>query len=177
MSKQYLQGKFKPNNPSKYQGNVDDIIYRSSYEYAAFKLCDDHPSIVKWSSEEDVIPYISPKDNRRHRYFMDLKVTVMVKGVPRVTLVEVKPSSETRPPRKGKGRNADATYARKVATWLVNQAKWAAAKEYCARMGWHFTHWTEKELNISGNAELKKVQARKRAATKLRNKKLTSRRR
>jgi hypothetical protein len=35
---------------------------------------DKDPSIVEWSSEEHVIPYRSPIDNRMHRYFVDFYI-------------------------------------------------------------------------------------------------------
>ena len=37
---------------------------------------DINPSIIKWSSEEIVIPYISPLDNQKHRYFPDFYMEV-----------------------------------------------------------------------------------------------------
>ena len=35
------------------------------------KYCDSNPNILEWGSEEVVIPYRSPLDNRVHRYFPD----------------------------------------------------------------------------------------------------------
>ena len=35
---------------------------------------DSDPRIIEWSSEEIVVPYISPVDNRTHRYFVDFYV-------------------------------------------------------------------------------------------------------
>ena len=32
--------------------------------------------VIKWSSEEYIIPYISPVDNRPHRYYPDFYVKV-----------------------------------------------------------------------------------------------------
>ena len=32
---------------------------------------DDNPNILKWASEEIAIPYVSPVDRQRHKYFPD----------------------------------------------------------------------------------------------------------
>lgn len=173
---EYLQGIFKPTNPQKYRGNVDNIVYRSSYELYAFKLCDTCREIVKWSSEETVIPYISPIDGRMHRYFMDLTVTVMVRGIPRTTLVEVKPYKETVAPKKTRAKK-EMTYLRECKTWAVNSAKWAATEEFCRKKGWHFTKWTERELDMNNDEVWKERQKRLKAQRRMKKKprKLTSR--
>jgi hypothetical protein len=49
---------------------------------------------------------------------------------------------ETNPKRKTK------SWAYAVKTWAVNQAKWEAAKEYCADRNYEFRVLTEKELGI-----------------------------
>ena len=95
MRKRY-KGKFKVKNSQKYKGNPSNIIYRSLMELRFMKHCDSNDKILKWSSEEIAIPYISPIDNKRHRYFPDFLIQTK-KGW---TLVEVKPSIETKPPKK-----------------------------------------------------------------------------
>ena len=40
---------------------------------------DNNDSIIEWGSEELVIPYRSPVDNRVHRYFPDFYVKVKQK--------------------------------------------------------------------------------------------------
>ena len=74
------KGLFKPKNPSKYRGNVNEIVYRSSWELKMMKYCYTTKSIVEWGSEELVIPYISPWDGRYHRYFPDFYVKVRDKN-------------------------------------------------------------------------------------------------
>ena len=49
-------GKFVPKNPDKYTGNVSTIIYRSLWEFKLMKYLDAHDEIVRWASEEIVIP-------------------------------------------------------------------------------------------------------------------------
>jgi len=143
----YHQGRFTPKNPNKYEGDPTNIIYRSSWELKFFNWCDQNDSILKWSSEETVIPYICPTDNRVHRYFPDVKMTVRNRdgGIKRY-LVEVKPFRETlQPSPKGRSKKKFLT---EVMKWGKNQAKWEAAKKYCDKMGMEFKIITEKELGI-----------------------------
>ena len=39
-------------------------------------FCDESDHIVTWASEEFSIPYISPLDNKRHRYYPDFLIKV-----------------------------------------------------------------------------------------------------
>ena len=48
----YKQGFYYPKNPNKYVGDVDNIVYRSSWELRVFKWMDDNPSVLEWASEE-----------------------------------------------------------------------------------------------------------------------------
>ena len=66
-----LKGKYITRNSAKYRGDYRNIIYRSSWELKFMKYCDMNPNILEWGSEEIVIPYRSPLDNRVHRYFVD----------------------------------------------------------------------------------------------------------
>lgn len=153
----YLQGKYSPINPKKYKGNVNNIIFRSSLELVAFKFCDTNPAIVFWSSEETVIPYISPVDNRAHRYFMDLKVWTRKKDSPelQVTLIEIKPKDQIKQPRKT-ATMKESTFKTAMRTWLVNQAKWTATEELCAKRDWRFIIWTEEHLEPGKDPDIKK---------------------
>ena len=65
------KGRFKPKNYKKYKGDSTKIFYRSSWERNFMIYCDKSPAILEWSSEEYVIPYVSPLDKRVHRYFPD----------------------------------------------------------------------------------------------------------
>ncbi len=60
--KNSYKGRFKPKNPEKYNGNAENIVFRSSWELRCMKYFDDHPGIIWWSSEEMHIPYYSPVD-------------------------------------------------------------------------------------------------------------------
>ena len=139
------KGKFKPKNISKYKGDPSGIIYRSSWELRFMKYLDTTPSILKWSSEEITIPYLSPVDGRRHRYFPDFWVRVKTSGGEiKESLIEVKPKAQTNPPKK-KSR-VTKRYLREVYTYGVNEAKWKAATEYCKDRGWKFQILTEDHI-------------------------------
>ena len=66
-----IKSKYTPIYPSKYQGNTKHIICRSSWERKFCQWCDMNNSIISWASEEFSIPYVSPKDNRVHKYYPD----------------------------------------------------------------------------------------------------------
>ena len=64
------------------------------------KWCDLSESVIKWGSEETVVPYVSPLDNKIHRYFIDFYVQLRDKdGILKSYLVEVKPKKYTKPPK------------------------------------------------------------------------------
>jgi len=141
----FYQGIFTPKNKSKYIGNPDNIIFRSSYELAFMKKLDQRSDVLKWSSEEIFIPYKSPIDNKFHRYFIDFIVVIKDKDNKEVTYaIEVKPYSQTIPPVKKK--NVTKRFISESITYEVNQAKWEAAKNYCKEKGWVFQTITEKEI-------------------------------
>lgn len=142
MSKKYKQGIYVPFNKEKYipvKNKMNNLIYpqyRSSYELKFFKYCDLNPKIIKWSSEPIAIPYISPLDNKKHRYFVDFYIIINnVKF-----LVEIKPYNQTIPP---KNNNSTA-----FITYKINEAKWYAAKKFADDNDCKFVVLTEKELKI-----------------------------
>lgn len=143
----YHQGKFRPKYPEKYLGDPTNIIYRSGFELKLMRYLDHHPKVVGWASEELIIPYRSPLDNKIHRYFPDFFVKQIDKdGVKRTIVIEVKPKYQTVPPVKKS--KVTKRYLNEVKTWGINQAKWAAAEAYCADRGWVFQKFTEDELGI-----------------------------
>ena len=68
------KGIYKPSNPKKYKGDQHNIIYRSLWERNFMVYCDENNDIVEWGSEELIVPYISPLDNKQHRYFPDFYI-------------------------------------------------------------------------------------------------------
>lgn len=141
-------GKFSPRNPQKYRGDFTNIVYRSTWECRVMTWLDNNDAIIEWGSEELVIPYKSPVDNRVHRYFPDFYVKVKQKDdTIRVMILEVKPARQTKPPEKKK--KVTKQYIQEVVTWGVNSAKWAAAREFCADRNWEFKIITEKDVNFN----------------------------
>lgn len=139
------QGFFKPQHPEKYRGDPTNIVYRSGWEKRVMMWLDTNSNVLFWSSEEIVIPYVSPIDNRMHRYFVDFYLEAIgVDGKTKIMLLEVKPKAQTQEPKKPQRNNK--RYLSEVMTWGVNQAKWKAATEYCEHKGWEFKLITETEL-------------------------------
>lgn len=142
----WLKGKFTPNNPKKYVGDLDKITYRSSWERAFMSWCDNTPEIIGWSSETAVVPYFDPVAQKARRYYIDFKIlTKRSDGSFKVTLIEIKPYKQTIKPRPNK-RKSEKTVMMEQATWITNKAKWTAAKAYAAQRGWEFKIITEKEI-------------------------------
>ena len=136
--------KFIPIFPEKYTGDPTNIIMRSSWETRFASWCDKNPSVLKWSSEETIIPYRCPTDSRIHRYFVDFKITV---STGKTYIIEVKPAAQTQPPIYP-GRQTQK-YITESLTFMKNQAKWEAAIEFAKDRGWEFKIITEKELGLS----------------------------
>tara|TARA_B100000959_G_scaffold285234_1_gene359332 strand:- start:2641 stop:3066 length:426 start_codon:yes stop_codon:yes gene_type:complete len=135
------KGKFRPQNYKKYKGDPTNIVYRSGWELKFMKYLDRQPEVLRWSSEEVIIPYRSPIDNRLHRYYPDF----WVKTTKGESLIEIKPKKQTKPPKpnpKHKRR-----YLKEVKTWGINEAKWKAAQEFCENKGWKWQIITEDILN------------------------------
>ncbi len=141
------RGKYYPSFPRKYKGDPTNIIYRSLWERKFMVYCDKNAKILEWGSEEIALPYISPHDSRVHRYFPDFYIKVQEStGKIKRYLIEVKPLKQTTKPKKPKRQTKG--YIREAFEYARNQAKWKAAREYCADRMWEFKVITEKELEI-----------------------------
>lgn len=142
-----LKGKYVPKNIHKYKGDYKNIIYRSSWELKFMKYCDSRSNVLEWGSEEIVIPYRSPLDNRIHRYYVDFYVKIQ-DSTGNITkyLIEIKPSKQTVPPKKPQRQTKSYIY--EVTEYVKNQAKWKAAKEFCDDNMWKFKILTESDLKV-----------------------------
>jgi hypothetical protein len=110
-------------------------------------FCDENSSVIQWSSEEIVVPYLSPIDGRMHRYFVDFWIKVQDKeGNVREYLIEVKPKAQTRKPEPPKTKRVSKSKITEIRNWMVNSAKWAAARKVCEDRGWEFKLMTEDHL-------------------------------
>ena len=141
-----IKSKYKPSYPLKYKGDPNNIICRSSWERKFCHWCDLNENILEWGSEEFWIPYLSPVDNRVHRYFPDFIIKVKESdGRIKTYVIEVKPEAQTKPPTQ---KRKTKRYIQEAATYVINQSKWKAATEFCKDHGWEFQVITEKHLGI-----------------------------
>ena len=141
------KSKYKPNYPNKYKGDPKNIICRSSWERRFCSWCDLNENIISWGSEEFFISYVSPVDNRVHRYFPDFIIKVKEStGQIKTYVIEVKPKRQTQPPKPKSRMTKGFLYEAK--TYAVNQAKWKAAVEFCKDRMLEFKIITEDELGI-----------------------------
>ncbi len=138
----YHQGFYTPENPEKYRGDVNDIVYRSGLEKRFFKLLDQESNVVWWSSEEMFVPYKSPVDdpskNKVRRYFVDVTFGT---SNGETFMAEIKPKSQVKPPRKN-----SKNFIKESITYAVNDAKWKAAMAYCEKKNMKFLILTEENL-------------------------------
>lgn len=138
------QGKFKVKNTKKYSGQANQVYYRSSWELSLMLWCDSNPCVLAWSSEELVIPYLCPTDNKIHRYFVDFRITFEGN---KTYLIELKPKKYTVPPtQKTNQKRHRKRYITEVLDFVKNQAKWKAANAYAESRGEIFQVWTEDTL-------------------------------
>ena len=141
------KGKFKPKNRDKYKGNPTNIIYRSLWERRFMVYCDSNNSVVKWSSEEIVIPYRSPFDRKIHKYYPDFWVKIKKHdGTIETSIIEVKPKSQTIPPKDTSRKRKSGRFLLEMKRYGINEAKWIAANTYCKYKKWKFKIITEDHL-------------------------------
>jgi len=140
------KGRFRPKNPQKYKGDPNNIIYRSTWEIKVMIYLDENPNVIWWGSEELPIPYLSPVDKKKHRYFPDFIAKMRRSdGTVMTYVIEVKPEKQTQPPIQ---KRKTKTYLQEAITYEINKAKWYAAEEFCKDHGWQFQILTEKHLGI-----------------------------
>ena len=141
------KGKYQPSFPQKYKGDPTNIIYRSLWERKFMVYCDLNENIIEWGSEEIALPYRSPIDRKIHRYFPDFYIKVKESnGSIKKYLIEIKPKRQTVPPPKPQRQTKKYLY--EAYEYAKNQAKWAAATEFCKDRMWEFKVFTEDELGI-----------------------------
>lgn len=142
MARNYKQGVFTPKHPEKYVGNVDNIVYRSSWELQVFGFLDRNPKILRWASEEIAIPYFDRATNKLRTYYPDMWIEYMNKdGKVIKEVIEVKPISQTKLPNK-----RHKHYLSETLTYITNKCKWEAAKQWCATRNMKFRVLTENSI-------------------------------
>jgi hypothetical protein len=144
MSK-YAQGKFQPQHPEKYVGNKTPT-YRSSWEFVFMQFCDNNPSVLQWASEAVRINYRNPLTGKNTIYVPDFLITYTdANGGSHAELVEVKPKKET--------TLENAKNIRDQASAILNMAKWAAARQWCAAHRMTFRVVTEDSIFHQGRSK------------------------
>ena len=145
--KQFKQGIYRPINSDKLVG-ATQATYRSSLELRFFKFLDTNPNVIKWGSENVAIPYVSPLDRKVHHYYID-NVVIIKESNNQLGkyLIEIKPKNQTRAPIQS-GRKKQTTILYEQLMWAKNNAKWEAAKQFCAKKKWQFLILTEDELKM-----------------------------
>lgn len=140
-------GKYKVHNKAKYVANLQEVVYRSSWELKYMKYLDRHPSVLEWASENVIIPYYNQIEKKTRRYFVDFYVKIQnPEGEIKKYIIEVKPASQTRPPKQRK--RVSVKYKNDLKRYMTNQSKWKAARKWAEKRGMQFVILTEKELDI-----------------------------
>jgi hypothetical protein len=142
----YKQGYYKLVNPEKYLGDPTKIIFRSSWEKRFATYCDHEERIIAWSSEPLKIPYLDPVSGETKSYNPDFYVRLKTVEGFQEFLVEVKPSRQLQVPNKPSGRITEkkmVSYNNAMKTYIVNLAKFKAARDYSHGRGWEFIVVTE----------------------------------
>ena len=108
--------------------------------------CDQNPAVIKYGSEELVVPYQSPVDGKMHRYFVDFVIMVKTRGGELKRYgIEIKPEYQTLPPKPNRNKKR---LIEETMTYQVNQSKWRSASAFCKSKGMEFIILTEKHLNV-----------------------------
>jgi hypothetical protein len=110
------------------------------------QYCDLTDSVLLWSSEEVIVPYVSPLDEKVHRYFVDFWMKILnTEGKEECLLIEIKPKKRTIKPELA---NKKMTRGRlnEMREWIINCTKWEAAEKFCETRGWKFKVLTEQEI-------------------------------
>ena len=129
----FAQGRYTLKFPQKYVGRKTPL-YRSSWEFAFMKFCDENPNVAKWASESIRIPYKNPLTGKHTIYVPDFFIAYADrKGKQRAELIEVKPENQTLRENVGKSKFNQAQY-------VQNMAKWEAANAYAKQNNVFPTH-------------------------------------
>lgn len=111
------------------------------------RWADHNPNVLKWGSENVIIPYFHPIDKKYRRYFVDNYVVIREGEVITKYLIEIKPSKQTVPPTTHKNKKPSTVLYENI-SYAVNISKWEAAQKFCKQKGYKFLILTEKELGL-----------------------------
>ena len=115
---------------------------------------DKNPNVIRWGSENVIIPYIHPIKSLKYgkdtiaRYFVDFFVEMSNK---QCFLIEVKPEKQKlevlKEARKKGVRESQKSYIYRMQQKMINTRKWESAEKYCISKGWKFMVLTEKDID------------------------------
>lgn len=138
----WAQGTYEVVNKHKYVGKGTPR-YRSGWEHAFFRFCDNNEYVMQWASESISIPYLNPVTGKQSIYIPDVLITYQQKnGTTRAELIEIKP--------KGQSVIKEGMKPKERAVVAINYAKWAQAQKWCARNGLSFRVITEDDMFVNG---------------------------
>ena len=140
----FAHGKYNLKNQEKYIG-LKTPTYRSGWEHAFMRLCDEHPNVAKWASESIKIPYRHPFTGKYTIYVPDFFVVYADKnGRKHAELIEVKPAAQSTMERAGRSY-------KKQQQVIINNAKWEAANAYAKQQKIKFRVVSEEQLFHNGS--------------------------
>jgi len=146
----YKQGIYNPINPNKCINSAKGVAveYRSQLEFEYMYKIDRSPNVISWGSEVVWVPYHNPVKNKTSQYWVDLIIHHKKHGV---LAVEIKPEKEIKAIMENKAPKATArkkksTLLYETKMFVINRAKWVAAKQFCNNKGWKFIRVSEKNL-------------------------------
>ena len=142
MSRNWAQGIYEIQNPSKYVGKRRPR-YRSGWEMSFMRFCDVNPNVLQWASEAIQIPYRNPLTGKMTHYVPDFLITYRTQNnTVKAELIEIKP--------RGQSEIVEGQRPRDRAVVAINMAKWDAATKWCRRQGLTFRVITEDHMFRNG---------------------------
>ena len=113
--------------------------FKSSWELAFMKMCDQHPAIIHWVYEPLRIPYVHPISHKNTVYVPDFIIVYLDKKHKKHTqLVEIKPAKQS---------HTELALSKYDKVELaVNAAKWDAARRFAKMKGMTFRILTEHDI-------------------------------
>lgn len=138
------KGKYKLVNPIKYVGDINRVIYRSSWEQKTFHYLDTNSNVKQWGSEIVCIPYQCRSDGKLHRYYIDLYI--VLEGGLKPLLVEIKPKYKRYLLESKRSKMS----FRSALEFAKNTSKWEAANIYARKNNMIFKIWSEDSLKKLG---------------------------
>jgi len=142
----FKQEYYHPKHADKYVGDLNKIIYRSSWELKFMKWLDLNSSVIEWSSEPVCIKYFYSVDQKVHRYYPDFYFMFKKQDGSVVKyIVECKPTQQLQKPVMPRRRTPKTikNYNYLMEAYAKNYHKVMAAREWCKANGFEFTFITE----------------------------------